>query len=52
MRAGVGLRTLSETIHSYPTQAEVVKRAADACNRTRLTPRVKRLMTRLLAWRR
>lgn len=50
--AGIGLRKLATTIHAYPTQAEVVKRAADAYNRTRLTPRVRRLLERLLAWRR
>jgi pyruvate/2-oxoglutarate dehydrogenase complex dihydrolipoamide dehydrogenase (E3) component len=50
--AGIGLTTLAATIHAYPTQAEVVKRAADAYNRARLTPRVRRLFERLLAWRR
>jgi pyruvate/2-oxoglutarate dehydrogenase complex dihydrolipoamide dehydrogenase (E3) component len=45
MTAGVGLGTLAKTIHSYPTQAEAIKRAADAYNRTRLTPFVKRLFT-------
>ncbi len=50
--AGAGLKTLAETIHPYPTQAEVLKRAGDAWNRGRLTPGVKRLFARLLAWRR
>ncbi len=49
---GLGLRKLASVIHPYPTQAEVVKRAADAYNRTRLTPGVKRLFERVLAWRR
>ena len=40
---GVGLARLAETIHPYPTQAEVVKRAADAWRRTKLTPWTKRL---------
>jgi pyruvate/2-oxoglutarate dehydrogenase complex dihydrolipoamide dehydrogenase (E3) component len=48
----LGLRTLSNVIHPYPTQAEAIKQAADAYNRTRLTPFVKRLFTRWLAWRR
>ena len=39
-------------IHPYPTQAEAIKKIADAYNRTRLTPSRKRLLTRLLAWRR
>jgi pyruvate/2-oxoglutarate dehydrogenase complex dihydrolipoamide dehydrogenase (E3) component len=51
-RAGLGLRAIADTIHPYPTQAEVVKRAADAYNRTRLTPAVRWVMKRLLAWRR
>jgi pyruvate/2-oxoglutarate dehydrogenase complex dihydrolipoamide dehydrogenase (E3) component len=49
---GIGLRKLASVIHAYPTQAEVIKRAADAYNRTRLTPRVKKIFERVLAWRR
>ncbi len=52
MTAGVGLGTLAKTIHPYPTQAEVIKKAADAYNRTRLTPTVKSIFEKLLAWRR
>jgi mercury(II) reductase len=48
----LGLGTLANVIHSYPTQAEAVKQAADAYNRTRLTPFVKKLFTLWLAWRR
>ena len=50
--AGIGLGTIAGTIHPYPTQAECVKRAADAFNRTRLTPTVKWLFARWLAWNR
>ncbi len=50
MTAGLGLATLARTIHPYPTQAEAIKRVADAYNRTRLTPFVKRLMGRWFAW--
>lgn len=50
--AGAGLGTLAETIHPYPTQAEILKRAGDAWNRKRLTPGVRRLFETLLAWRR
>lgn len=46
MRAGVGLGTIAATIHPYPTQAEVFRRAGDAWRKTRLTPAAKRL----LAW--
>jgi pyruvate/2-oxoglutarate dehydrogenase complex dihydrolipoamide dehydrogenase (E3) component len=52
MVAGGGLGSLAKTIHPYPTQADVIKRAGDAYNRSRLTPFVKSLMQRLLTWRR
>jgi pyruvate/2-oxoglutarate dehydrogenase complex dihydrolipoamide dehydrogenase (E3) component len=52
MVTGSGLGKLADTIHCYPTQAEAIKRAADAFNRTRLTPFVRRVFERLLAWRR
>lgn len=38
MVAGIGLRTLANVIHAYPTQAEAIKMAADAYTRTRLSP--------------
>ena len=41
--AGVGLGKISGTIHPYPTQAEIVKKAADQWRRTKLTPTVRRL---------
>jgi pyruvate/2-oxoglutarate dehydrogenase complex dihydrolipoamide dehydrogenase (E3) component len=34
-----GLSTLSSVIHSYPTQADAIKKAADAYRKTLLTPR-------------
>lgn len=49
---GAGLQAVSGVIHPYPTQAESIKKAADAYRRTRLTPRVKRLFETLLRWRR
>jgi pyruvate/2-oxoglutarate dehydrogenase complex dihydrolipoamide dehydrogenase (E3) component len=52
MMAGAGMSKLSQTIHPYPTQAEVIKKAADAWNRTRLTPTVAKLFDRWLSWRR
>jgi pyruvate/2-oxoglutarate dehydrogenase complex dihydrolipoamide dehydrogenase (E3) component len=33
--AGVGLRTLAHVIHPYPTQAEAIRKAADAYVRAR-----------------
>lgn len=39
---GVGLGAVGKTIHTYPTQSEVFRKAADVWRRGRLTPRVKR----------
>ena len=39
-----GLNQLSGVIHPYPTQAEAIKKAADAYRRTLLTPRSKILL--------
>jgi pyruvate/2-oxoglutarate dehydrogenase complex dihydrolipoamide dehydrogenase (E3) component len=52
MVGNIGLGALSNVIHSYPTQAEAVKQAADAYNRTRLTPFVKKILRWWLAWTR
>jgi pyruvate/2-oxoglutarate dehydrogenase complex dihydrolipoamide dehydrogenase (E3) component len=52
MVAGAGLGAVARTIHPYPTRAEVIKKAADAYNRTRLTPRVQKIFSTLLKWRR
>jgi pyruvate/2-oxoglutarate dehydrogenase complex dihydrolipoamide dehydrogenase (E3) component len=38
MVAGIGLRTLSRVIHAYPTQADAIKKAADACSRSLAKP--------------
>ncbi len=48
MVAGVGLRTLSQVIHAYPTQAEAIRCAARAYSHTRLTPRVRARLQRWL----
>ena len=52
MVAGIGLKTLSQVIHCYPTQAAAIRQAGDAYNRTRLTPKLKALSSRWLAWSR
>ena len=44
MVGGLGLNSLSNTIHPYPTQAEGIKKAADAYRRTLLTPKTKTLL--------
>jgi pyruvate/2-oxoglutarate dehydrogenase complex dihydrolipoamide dehydrogenase (E3) component len=48
----LGLRTIANTIHPYPTQAEAIKKLGDAYNRTRLTPTVKWLFEKWLSWTR
>ena len=52
MKGRLGLKTIGATIHPYPTQAEAIRRTGDLYNRTRLTPLVKNLMQRWLAWQR
>ncbi len=52
MTGGIGLKQIAKTIHPYPTQAEAIKRVADAYSRTRLTPFVQRIFHRWLAWTR
>ncbi|MGI0492758.1 mercuric reductase [Alkalinema pantanalense CENA528] len=42
--AGKGLNTLSTVIHPYPTQAEGIKKAADAYRKTLLTPSSQQLL--------
>lgn len=43
---GIGLGRIASVIHPYPTQAEVIKKAADQWRRTKLTPGVKKLFER------
>ncbi|MBM3845209.1 MAG: mercuric reductase, partial [Verrucomicrobia bacterium] len=52
MKGKLGLKTIGATIHPYPTQAEAIRRTGDLYNKTRLTPFVKGLMQRWLAWQR
>ncbi len=51
MAGGVTLGALAGVIHPYPTLAEVLRKAGDAWNRRRLTPRSKRLLAGFLALR-
>jgi len=50
--SGRGLSSLAKAIYPYPTQAEVIKRIANQYLQTKLSPSVKTLMRRWLAWRR
>ncbi len=52
MTHGLGLKKLGSTIHPYPTQAEAIRKLGDQFNRTRLTPLVKSLFRKWLAWTR
>lgn len=52
MTHGLGLQKIGSTIHPYPTQAEAIRKLGDQFNRTRLTPFVKRLFEKWMAWTR
>jgi pyruvate/2-oxoglutarate dehydrogenase complex dihydrolipoamide dehydrogenase (E3) component len=52
MNAGVGLGSIADTVHPYPSSAELVKRLGDTYNRTRLTPGAARWLARWLRWTR
>ena len=45
MKARIGLGTIASTIHAYPTFAELAHKAGDKYNKTRLTPRAKKIFT-------
>ncbi len=52
MVAGIGLGRISDVIHSYPTQAEAIRKVADQYRRSKLTPLFRKLLTRWFAWSR
>jgi len=52
MKAGKGLSTIADTIHPYPTQAEVIKKVANAWRKTTFTEGKKRVLKKLFAWMR
>jgi pyruvate/2-oxoglutarate dehydrogenase complex dihydrolipoamide dehydrogenase (E3) component len=52
MVGGIGLGSFAGIIHPYPTQMEIVRKAADAYNRTKLTPTLSKILKRYFAWRR
>lgn len=52
MVANIGLGTLGNVIHSYPTQSEAIAKVASQYSRTRLTPMVKKLFAGYLSWSR
>jgi pyruvate/2-oxoglutarate dehydrogenase complex dihydrolipoamide dehydrogenase (E3) component len=46
----IRLNAIAEVIHPYPTQAEAIKKLADAYNRSRLTANLKRLLSAYFRW--
>jgi pyruvate/2-oxoglutarate dehydrogenase complex dihydrolipoamide dehydrogenase (E3) component len=52
MKGGLGLSTIASTIHPYPTQAEVIKRTANAWKKTTFTDCKKQLLSKLFSWSR
>ena len=45
MSAKIGLGKIAAMIHAYPTFAELARKAGDKYNKTRLTPRTKKIFT-------
>lgn len=52
MKAGKGLSMITGTIHPYPTQAEVIKKVANAWRKTRLSERKKKMLSGWFKWNR
>ena len=52
MTHGLGLSKIGSSIHPYPTEAEAIRKLGDQYNRTRMTPLVKSLFSKWLAWTR
>lgn len=50
MTAGLGLSAIGRTIHPYPTQAEVFRKAADAWRRRKLTPAARKVLGWYFRW--
>jgi pyruvate/2-oxoglutarate dehydrogenase complex dihydrolipoamide dehydrogenase (E3) component len=48
----LGLKEIANSIHPYPTQSEAIRKMGDQYNRTRLTPWIRSLLSKWLAWRR
>jgi pyruvate/2-oxoglutarate dehydrogenase complex dihydrolipoamide dehydrogenase (E3) component len=52
MNAGRGVKTLTGTIHPYPTQAEVLKKAANLWRKAHFTEIQKNILTKWFQWTR
>lgn len=44
MTTGLGLSSIGRTVHPYPTQGEIIRKAADAWRRTKLTPMARKFL--------
>jgi pyruvate/2-oxoglutarate dehydrogenase complex dihydrolipoamide dehydrogenase (E3) component len=52
MNARKGLKTIASTIHPYPTQAEVIKKVANAWRKAKFSERQKRMLRKWFTWTR
>lgn len=52
MTAGLGLKAITGTIHPYPTQAEVIKKVANAWRKAHFTESQKKILSKWFAWTR
>jgi pyruvate/2-oxoglutarate dehydrogenase complex dihydrolipoamide dehydrogenase (E3) component len=52
MTKGIGLGSIANAIHPYPTQGEAIRKVGDVYGRTRLTPFVAKLFKKWLSWTR
>jgi len=52
MKAGAGAKTIAATIHPYPTQAEVNKKAVNLWRKAHFAQRTKDLLIKLFVWMR
>jgi len=52
MQAGIGLGTIGKTIHSYPTQAEVIKRVTNAWRKESFMEGKKNILRKWFSWTR
>lgn len=52
MKSGKGLKTLTGTIHPYPTQAEVIKKAGNLWRKAHFTTGAKKVLRKWFEWTR
>ena len=52
MKSGEGLKTLTGTIHPYPTQAEVIKKAGNLWRKAHFTEGTKKILKKWFSWTR